>query len=90
MAGVNNSSDSAPLHDAWTRQYSIVCVAVNMNANFRGVWYGDNPFDFALPTLMAKIILVSLISRLLYCLLRPLKQPKFVCYVLVIHIYAIS
>ncbi|PON83271.1 DNA-directed DNA polymerase [Trema orientale] len=60
----------------------IMCVREDKTLMYRGVWYGDNPFSFAFPTVMAKIILVTVISRALYWFLRPIKQPRFVCYVL--------
>uniref|UniRef100_A0A803NU67 Cation/H+ exchanger domain-containing protein n=1 Tax=Cannabis sativa TaxID=3483 RepID=A0A803NU67_CANSA len=60
----------------------ITCVKEDMNRNYRGIWYGDSPFNFVFPTVLAKVIVITLISRGLFVLLRPLKQPKFVCYVL--------
>lgn len=45
----------------------------------KGIWFNDNPLDYPLPAAMAQIILAVVTSRLLYFLLRPLGQTKFVC-----------
>ncbi|CAN6710012.1 unnamed protein product [Malus baccata var. baccata] len=45
----------------------------------KGFWRKDNPLDYPLPLTMAQIVLVVVISRALYYLLRPLGQTKFVC-----------
>ncbi|KAK7311181.1 hypothetical protein RJT34_09150 [Clitoria ternatea] len=56
-----------------------VCVTNNRSVGSLGVWIGDNPFDFVVPITLCQIILVSLISRGLHFLLRPLQTPKFTC-----------
>ncbi|KAF4369166.1 hypothetical protein F8388_023030 [Cannabis sativa] len=52
----------------------ITCVKEDMNRNYRGIWYGDSPFNFVFPTVLAKVIVITLISRGLFVLLRPLKH----------------
>lgn len=42
-----------------------------------------NSIHSALPYLMLQLALAFIISKLIYFLLRPLKQPKFVCNILV-------
>ncbi|KAL5822669.1 hypothetical protein ACOSQ4_020569 [Xanthoceras sorbifolium] len=46
---------------------------------YSGLWSGMNPTDYVFSFFMFQIILSFFISRLLHFLLRPLKQPKFVC-----------
>ncbi|GMN41224.1 hypothetical protein TIFTF001_010447 [Ficus carica] len=47
MAAVSNNSVSA-VRGGWTSS-TIVCVSLNKYLNFRGIWYGDSPFDFIYP-----------------------------------------
>ncbi|XP_021819996.1 cation/H(+) antiporter 15-like [Prunus avium] len=65
-----------------TTQVDVVepqhCMLVHASSS-RGIWFGENPFDDPYPLMLAQIILVVLTSRLLYFLLRPLGQTKFVC-----------
>ncbi|KAL0910936.1 hypothetical protein M5K25_019033 [Dendrobium thyrsiflorum] len=39
----------------------------------------ENPFTFSLPTVVLQIILITIMSRLIYYILRPIKQPRVVC-----------
>ncbi|XP_008234074.1 PREDICTED: cation/H(+) antiporter 15-like [Prunus mume] len=55
-----------------------VCVPVQ-RIDSEGILLKDNPLDFPYPLMLFQIILLVLISRALYCLLRPLGQTKFVC-----------
>ncbi|XP_021820155.1 cation/H(+) antiporter 18-like, partial [Prunus avium] len=48
-------------------------------ASNRGIWFGENPLDDTHPLMLAQIILVVVTSQLLYFLLRPLGQTKFIC-----------
>ncbi|CAI9098194.1 OLC1v1034803C1 [Oldenlandia corymbosa var. corymbosa] len=47
-----------------------------------GAWQGDNPLQFAFPLLVVQTTVVLLISRLLFFLLKPLRQPKVVAEIL--------
>lgn len=49
----------------------------------RGFFHGGNPLESRFRIFMVQLIVMSLISQLIYCILRPLRQPKFVCYALV-------
>ncbi|KAK6940178.1 Cation/H+ exchanger [Dillenia turbinata] len=49
-----------------------------------GYFSGDDPLKHTAPLLMFKIVLFFLISRLLYFLLRPLSQPRFLCNILIL------
>ncbi|AES71244.1 cation/H+ exchanger 3 [Medicago truncatula] len=59
-----------------------VCFKNNRTVGSLGVWIGDNPLDFVLPVTLCQIILYFMFSRVLYCLLRPLQTPRFICSVL--------
>lgn len=53
-------------------------------ASSRGIWFGENPLDDTHTLMLAQIILVVVTYQLLYFLLRPLGQTKFVCNLLVL------
>ncbi|KAL5822665.1 hypothetical protein ACOSQ3_020581 [Xanthoceras sorbifolium] len=57
-----------------------VCGAMKEDGDvYGGLWSGMNPTDYVFSFFMFQIILSFFISRLLHFLLRPLKQPNFVC-----------
>lgn len=60
-----------------------VCVKNDRNVGSFGIFFGDNPFDFALPATLFQLIIVIVTSRALYFILKPLKTPRFICSVLV-------
>ncbi|KAL5568850.1 hypothetical protein UlMin_025425 [Ulmus minor] len=82
MEEYNNKFSNSSYRKVLTKNITAICVPNSWNFNYRGIFLRDNPFDFVFPTFMAKIILITLLSQLLYYVLRPLKQPKFVCYFL--------
>lgn len=47
-----------------------------------GAWQGDNPLQFAFPLLIIQTTIVLLITRVLFFLLKPLRQPKVVAEIL--------
>ncbi|KAL5568847.1 hypothetical protein UlMin_025422 [Ulmus minor] len=65
------------------KKASTICVPYSNVLETRGIFFGYDPFDFVFPTVMAKIITIALLSHFLYFVLRPFKQPKFICYFLV-------
>ncbi|EOY17661.1 Cation/H+ exchanger - like 7 [Theobroma cacao] len=62
--------------------YPKLCILYERNMYSKGIWYGENPLDYFIPLAMFQIILFFILSRAVYFLLRPLKQPKVVCNVL--------
>ncbi|XP_050233937.2 cation/H(+) antiporter 15-like [Mercurialis annua] len=46
------------------------------------MFYKANTLDFVFPVFMAKVIMAFLVSWFIYFLLRPLRQPRFVCNIL--------
>ncbi|KAL5568849.1 hypothetical protein UlMin_025424 [Ulmus minor] len=78
----SNNKFSNTSYKVLTKNITTICIPINRNFKYRGIFLGDNPFDFVYPTFMAKIIAMTLLSQLLYFVLRPLKQTKFVCYFL--------
>ncbi|KAL5734431.1 hypothetical protein ACOSP7_032292 [Xanthoceras sorbifolium] len=63
-----------------TRQDYRVCEVIVSNS--KGVWYEGHLSKTVFPLFMIQLILAFSFSRLIYFVLRPLKQPKFVCDVL--------
>lgn len=55
----------------------------------QGIWLGQNPLDYSLPLLTMQLVLVFTTIRIIYYLIKPLKQPKVVAEVLVSHDIAI-
>ncbi|XP_019055456.1 PREDICTED: cation/H(+) antiporter 15-like [Nelumbo nucifera] len=65
-------------------KYEIVCQYKSKAAiNSRSMWFGDDPLKFTLPILMFQLILFMFLSRSLHYVLRPLRQPKFICNIIV-------
>lgn len=64
-----------------------ICVMYNSGVKFlKGIHIGKEPRvpdSSVFPYVMLQLILSFFMSRLVYYLLRPLKQPKLVCYILV-------
>ncbi|WOL03673.1 cation/H(+) antiporter 15-like [Canna indica] len=44
-----------------------------------GVFYHENPLEYAFPLLMLHIVIIGITTHIVYFLLRPLRQPRFVC-----------
>ncbi|XP_022743893.1 cation/H(+) antiporter 15-like [Durio zibethinus] len=59
-----------------------VCVLLNKNMHFNGMFLSGNPLDYIVPVFMLQVILSVLISRAIHVTLRPLKQSKLVCNIL--------
>ncbi|KAH0454916.1 hypothetical protein IEQ34_016840 [Dendrobium chrysotoxum] len=47
-----------------------------------GVWLGDNPMHFSFPLFLTQLLFISLTTRALAALLRPLRQPLVVAEIL--------
>ncbi|KAK4778363.1 hypothetical protein SAY87_018550 [Trapa incisa] len=59
----------------------MICT-MDSGVSSRGIFYEDNPLQKSSNVFMLQIILLILAHRIVYFLLRPLKQTKFVCSVL--------
>ncbi|CAB4271015.1 unnamed protein product [Prunus armeniaca] len=71
MASLNNNTQV----DVVEEQHCVRFPA----ASSRGIWFGENPLDDTHSLMLAQIILVVVTYQLLYFVLRPLGQTKFVC-----------
>jgi hypothetical protein len=60
----------------------IVCTYPHMVSS-DGVWYGDDPFDFAAPVFLVQITIFFFASRFIFVLLKPLRQSIITAQVLV-------
>ncbi|KAK2636605.1 hypothetical protein Ddye_031397 [Dipteronia dyeriana] len=64
-----------------TAKYRVCEEFSRIVFNSKGIWLEDY-LNSAIPLFMLQLILSFFLSRLIYYVLRPLKQPKFVCNVL--------
>ncbi|XP_039010134.1 cation/H(+) antiporter 18-like [Hibiscus syriacus] len=60
-----------------------VCVHLNKTQRYNAIFWKPNHSDAVLSTLMLQIILSVVVTRTLHVILRPLKQSKIVCSILV-------
>ncbi|KAH7537614.1 hypothetical protein FEM48_Zijuj03G0111600 [Ziziphus jujuba var. spinosa] len=84
MATFGNDSSSAYGHQhtsLYKGRHELICLP-EQEVRSRGIFNGDNPFDYVCPVVFTQIFLYVLFSRLIYLFLRPLGQSKFVCNVL--------
>jgi len=52
----------------------------SIRTSSNGAWQGDYPLDHAFPLLIVQTTLILVVSRLLAFLLKPLRQPKVICW----------
>lgn len=60
-----------------------MCIEREKNMDSVGYLYGDNPLKHSFPVFVAMTALSQIVSHVIYFLLKPLRQPKFVCSLLV-------
>ena len=63
--------------------YFKTCEPYKKEIYSKGIWFGEDPTERVFSIVMLQIILMFLFSRLRYFVLRPLKQPRFICNLLV-------
>lgn len=63
-------------------EQTIVCYAPTMITT-NGIWQGDNPLDYSLPLFILQLTLVVVTTRVLVFALKPFRQPRVVCEILV-------
>lgn len=61
----------------------MVCSEMNGHSS-RGIFFNDNPLEDSFNVFTLQIILLILAYQIVYFLLRPLKQTKFICSVVVL------
>lgn len=59
-----------------------ICYMQNVSTDST-LWQIDNPFDQHLPDLLMQLCVIILFTRIVVFLLTPLRQPRFVCEVIV-------
>ncbi|KAF5453718.1 hypothetical protein F2P56_028601 [Juglans regia] len=65
------------------QQLMMICSTnFQNNVQSNGIWMGDNPLAHIFPLLLLQGTLAFVACRAIYFVLQPLKQPKFVCYIL--------
>ncbi|CAA2986590.1 cation H(+) antiporter 24-like [Olea europaea subsp. europaea] len=60
----------------------VVCHQKHTSSHPFGVFYGQNPLEFSFPLVLLQVITFIVISRTLRFLLKPLRQPRVVSYIL--------
>ncbi|CAM8971128.1 unnamed protein product [Rhodiola kirilowii] len=62
-------------------QTSFICLEYD-TTDSDGVWFGDNPLNFATPLLLLQVTVISITSHLINCCLKPLGQSVIVAQIL--------
>nr|DAD26362.1 TPA_asm: hypothetical protein HUJ06_027830 [Nelumbo nucifera] len=66
-----------PVNDTFLFQNKMVCQCpTKINSN--GVWFGQNPLQYAAPLLMLQVVTTSLSWRAMELVLKPIKQPMII------------
>lgn len=60
----------------------IVCYSPTMTTT-NGIWTGDRMLDYSLPLFILQAIMIIVITRTLYIVIRRFRQPRFVAEVIV-------
>lgn len=79
MAISSNTTQSINLGESGPPEF---CIPLHSTGS-KGIWIERNHLEHPYPLVMAKIILVTVLSQVLHCFLKPLGQTKFVCNLLV-------
>lgn len=74
-------SNNETIYSIGANGEEIICIQDSRRGYFQST--GEHSLEFVLPVMMLQVFLAFFVSRLLYYVLRPLKQPKIVCNVLV-------
>ncbi|KAK4837419.1 hypothetical protein QYF36_005258 [Acer negundo] len=61
--------------------FRFACHSIHA-INSKGLWVGDDPFMYSVPILLFQLSLVSIITRCIYVLLKPLGQPFIISQIL--------
>lgn len=61
---------------------NLVCTSFNQ-INSKGLFVGDDPLDYSVPALLLQLSLISVFTRIIQSLLKPLGQPLIVSQILV-------
>lgn len=61
---------------------SYVCYKFNQ-INSRGLPFGENPLGYSVPSFLLQLSLISMVTRLVHFLLKPVGQPLIVSQILV-------
>ncbi|GLT68161.1 hypothetical protein SLA2020_404190 [Shorea laevis] len=73
-------SNNETIYSIGANGEEIICIQDSRRGYFQST--GEHSLEFVLPVMMLQVFLAFFVSRLLYYVLRPLKQPKIVCNVL--------
>ncbi|OWM87386.1 cation/H(+) antiporter 15-like [Punica granatum] len=58
---------------------TYICMFNEKEKDLGGLLVGDNPLNHSFPVFLVLVALCQITSQVIYLLLKPLRQPKFVC-----------
>lgn len=70
------------MSNALALRANLVCTSFNQ-INSKGLFVGDDPLDYSVPALLLQLSLISVFTRIIQSLLKPLGQPLIVSQILV-------
>ncbi|KAK1356713.1 hypothetical protein POM88_049969 [Heracleum sosnowskyi] len=77
-----NLSRSSPARsDGVVPEMSRVCSIMD-HANSRGLWFGDNPLMFYVPSLLLQLSIINVVTKCFHFILKPLGQPAIISQIL--------
>ncbi|KAL8089170.1 hypothetical protein AgCh_038807 [Apium graveolens] len=77
-----NLSRSSPARsDGVAPEMSHVCSYMD-HANSKGIWFGDNPLLFYVPSLLLQLSLINVVTKCFHFFLKPLGQPAIISQIL--------
>ncbi|XP_016506927.2 cation/H(+) antiporter 15-like [Nicotiana tabacum] len=69
------------MSNALALRANLVCTSFNQ-INSKGLFVGDDPLDYSVPALLLQLSLISVFTRIIQSLLKPLGQPLIVSQIL--------
>ncbi|KAL2470975.1 Cation/H(+) antiporter 25 [Abeliophyllum distichum] len=60
----------------------VICHEKHTSSHPFGIFYGQNPLEFSFPLVLLQVVTFTVIARTLRFLLKPLRQPMVVSYIL--------
>lgn len=82
MSSSSGELDGFVKSDVPVKKDYLVCQQIK-SISSTGIWVGDDPFDFTLPTFLAEVVILTVFTKLIYYLLKPLHQSLSLAQVVV-------
>ena len=78
----SRNMSSVIIRKTWGADDYFICGSP-LPITSRGIWSGDNPLNCIFPVFILQAIAGNIVSRVVYMILKPMRQSKFLCSVLV-------